>query len=304
MNQAWVKLRMGIYNRDYLDQSATSRSFLRPRSVVVKIILATVGVFLLQLLTNNPDGLVNFTEWLVLDKDLVFRSGQIWRLLTYAFCHSEATLMHIVCNMLALFFLGRIVAQTLGEREFLWTYITAAVFSGIVQAASLAVFPSPEPTVVLGASGAVSAVFILFALHYPRLKLYIFGILPVEARWLLAVVVAYDGLGFLGLVPSIVPGGAKVGHAAHLGGLIFGLLYFRWEMNLTGWWDRFAGRIKEAKLPRHNLKIYNPVTQPEPDLSPRVDDILAKISREGEASLTPRERRILAQASEQLKNSR
>lgn len=295
---------MGLYNRE-LPPSTSGSPLERPaRSTTTRLILVTVGVFLLQLVTRPSGGPSMVTEWLGLDRDFVFRSGQIWRLLTYAFCHSEQHLMHIVCNLLALFFLGRMVAQTLGQREFLWFYLVSAVFSGIVQVASLAAF-SAEPTLVLGASGAVSAVFILFALHYPRLRLMLFGVVPIEARWLLAAVVAYDGLGFLGMVPSIfIAEGTRVGHAAHLGGLVFGLLYFRWEMNLTRWWDGIAGRVRTAELPRHNLKIYNPTTQPEPQLSAKVDQILARISRDGEDSLTPRERRILSQASQHLKSNR
>lgn len=295
---------MGIHNRDYFQPPDDRLSPVSSGTIVTKIVLITVGVFLLQLLTGDQTPGSQVTRWLALDHELVFRSGQVWRLLSYGFCHSESRLMHIVCNMFALFFLGRIVAQTLGSREFLAVYLTAVVFSGIVQASSLAVF-AKQQTIVLGASGAVSAVFMLFALHYPRLKLLIFGVIPIQARWLLAIVVGYDGLGFLGLVPSVfVPDGARVGHAAHLGGLIFGLLYFRWNMSLTGWWDRAAGRVSQTEFPKHDLKIYRPAEQPEMDLSDRVDEILAKISRDGEESLTQRERRILAQASEQLNNTR
>lgn len=297
---------MGLHDREYLQQSSQSaRGSSKPRSVVTGIIIATVGVYLLQLLTRTADGGSAVADWLAIERDLIFRSGQIWRLLTYAFCHSEERLMHIACNMLALFFLGRIVAHTLGQREFLWMYLAAAVFSGIVQSSSLAVFRTAGSSWVLGASGAVCAVFMLFALHYPRMKLYIFGVIPIEARWLLAIMVAYDTLGYFGMAPALLlPAGASVGHAAHLGGLAFGLLYFRWNMNLTRWWDQFAGRVKSARMPRHDLRIYNPETQPEIDYSDRVDGILEKISREGEASLTNRERRILNQASEHLKSSR
>ena len=299
---------MGIQDRNdessMLSQSPPAAP-RRPLSIVAKIIIVTVGVFLLQLLTRRPQGDSLAFEWLAIERDLVFSYGQVWRLLTYAFVHSETQLLHIGCNMLGLFFLGRIVAQTLGEREFLWVYLTSAVFSGIVQSCSMAIFRSPGQDWVLGASGAVCAVFVLFALHYPRMKLYFFGILPIEARWLLVVAVAWDGFGYLGLVPSLFAGdGAKVGHAAHLGGLTFGFLYFQWNMNFSRWWDRFAGRLTEAPKPRSNLKVYNPGSQPEVDYSAKVDDILEKISTHGEASLTDRERRILTQASQHLKSTR
>ena len=308
---------MGIYNRDYIHHSTESSTASAGPSAVTKIIFATIGIFLIQMATARSVTGDSLTfEWLALERDLVFRSGHIWRFLTYAFCHSETRLMHIVCNMFALFFVGRIVANKVGDREFLWLYLASAVFAGIVQACSMAIFRAPGQDWALGASGAVSAVFVLFAMHYPRLKLYIFGLVPIQARWLLVIALAYDGLGFLGVVPSIFVGdGAKIGHAAHLGGVIFGFLYFRWNMNLTSWWDQVAGRTRttrsasgesegEVAAGGFNLRVYNPGSQPDISYADRVDEILDKISRDGEASLTDRERRILTQASEHLNRTR
>lgn len=277
--------------------------------MVAKIVSVTVLVFILQMLTARPaprDSMV--FDSLALERDLVFESGQIWRLLTYAFCHSEHQITHIACNMLALFFAGRIVAQKLGEREFLMLYLTSAVFAGVVQVCSMAVFRSPGPAWALGASGAVCAVFMLFAMYYPKMKLYLFGAIPVQARWLLLALIAYDTLGFLGLAPRLLSGdGATVAHAAHLGGLAFGFLYFQGSMNLSSWWDRFAGRSLPTEKREDvgaGLRVFNPGFQPEVNYSERVDEILEKISREGRDSLTAREVRVLSQASEHLSGNR
>ena len=292
---------MGLYNRDYLASESEYRP-VQPRSAVTWLLLITIGVYLLQIATatNTHSPL---KEALALDA--VFENGQAWRLATYAFIHDEVHLAHIVCNMLAFFFLGRVVCRTIGNREFVWVYLSAAVFSGIVQAVTIALFDE-APTIVLGASGAVSAVFILFTLYYPRTRLLIFGVIPIQARWLLYVVFAWDALGVLQLVPSVfLPADAEIGHAAHLGGMLFGLLYFRWEMNLSSFWDRLAGGrqvLAEQDVP--TLTLFAPTQQPEQNLTGRVDEILAKISTDGEVSLTPRERRILSQASDQLNRLR
>lgn len=284
--------------------SAFGRSPLASgHSVVYQLIAATVVVFLLQLMTRRietNDSLV--LNWLAMERDHVLSMGQIWRLVTYAFVHSEHSLTHIAFNMLALYFLGRIVARTIGNREFLWFYLTSAFCAGMVQLCTMAINPTGEEDWVLGASGAVSAVFMLFAMYYPRMKLYFFGVLPIEARWLLAFAVTVDTLGFLGMAPSLfVPSGARVGHAAHLGGLMFGFLYFSGNMHLTRWWDDFAGRLPQKKASQNTLRVYNPDTQPEVNYSDRIDDILAKISLKGEASLSERERRMLNQASEHFR---
>jgi membrane associated rhomboid family serine protease len=300
---------MGINNLEHYraqfrdDDGSSSRP---PMSVVVKLVLITTVVFGVQILMHRPNTQGSVViDWMALEPGMVFGSGQIWRLLTYAFCHSETNLMHIACNMLALFFLGRAVVQTIGSREFVALYLVAAVFAGIVQTAAATLWNAGSPSSTIGASGAVCAVFMLFVMHYPRFKLHLLGIVPIEARWLLAAVFVYDALGFLGLVPNTLSGGgASVAHAAHLGGVVFGWLYFRWDMNLTGWWDRFAGRTRQMSLPRTGLRVYNPETQPEVDYSQHIDRILAKISREGEASLSASERRLLTRASEHLKSHR
>jgi hypothetical protein len=167
------------------------------------------------------------------------------------------------------------------------------------------------PTV--GASGAVFAIFMVFALHFPRRKLYLFGVLGIEVRWLLVAYAGWESLqlvrtmaiGAEGVMRAIGRGESLTSHSAHLGGLLFGYLYVRWHMRLSNWWDHFAGRMRTAsKQRKSNLRVFNPGSQPDVDLSSKVDAILDKISREGEASLTDRERRILTQASEQLKNKR
>ena len=294
---------MGLHNQKHFN--AADKVPARP-SVVTGLIMATVAVYAVQMLTRRPaEPHSQALQWLALEQHFVLALGQGWRLLTYAFCHSEESLTHIAFNMLALFFLGRVVAHTIGDREFLWMYLCAAFFAGIIQVTSMVLLPTAAADWALGASGAVSAVFVIFTFHYPRLKLHLFGMIPVQARMLLVAVVAYDVLGFLDVLPSVfVPAGSKVGHAAHLGGMIFGYFYFRWDMRITRWWDIFARRVQTVELPKTELRVFNPVDQPEVDYADKVDVLLQKISIHGEDSLTPRERRVLSQASDHLKKSR
>lgn len=297
---------MGIDSREYLrddDNEYGRHSAAAPMSIVTKIIIATCAAFVLQVLSAGRNGEVSFIDkWFVLQSDGLF-SGHVWKLLTYAFLHDTHNLLHIVMNMLILFMMGRVVVQITGEREFLWFYCAAAVFAGICSVCFYR-FMRIDPSII-GASGAVLATFALFALHYPRQKLYIFGILPVEARWLLVAYVLYGAVPMMQSIYSGHLGSDRVAHSAHLGGLLFAWLYFRWNMRFSTWWDQFARRTSSTvKAKKTGLKVYNPKAQPEADLSNRVDDILAKISEHGEASLTDRERRILRQASEQMKKRR
>ncbi len=310
---------MGLDNREYLrdeggyDDGYGQRPARPPMSIVVKVVIATAVVFVLQLMMGQGRISSPVTDWLALDAEPLFH-GQIWRLLTYAFCHSRHNPLHIIFNMYILWMLGREVSRLTGEREFLWFYLVSAVFAGIVSVCFYELMGLPAT--IIGASGAVNAVFLLFAMHYPRQKLYLFGVIGVEVRWLLAAFVAFDAFPVVMTIlqgrdaairnaaEQALQGNQMTANSAHLGGLLFGYLYFRWNMRLTRWWDGVAGRAAQIKRPKSSLKVYNPTSTPEPDLSSRVDEILDKISREGEASLTSRERRILTQASEQLKKSK
>lgn len=298
---------MGIESREYLrdddDGSYGGPPNAAPMSIVTKIVIVTAIVFLLQMFTQGGPGQLSTVEsWLVLRGHELF-GGQVWRLLTYAFLHSTDNILHIVMNMYLLYMLGRAAAQLTGEREFVWFYCVSAIFAGICSVCFYQIMNTDVP--ILGASGAVMAVFTLFAMHYPRQKLYLFGVLGVEVRWILAAYVALDAFPVVKELAEGQLGQSGIAHSAHLGGLLFGWLYFRWNMRITGWMDRLFSRgATVARVKKAGLRVYNPESQPDPDLSKRVDEILAKISEQGEESLTARERRILRQASERMKKRR
>lgn len=292
---------MGIENREYLrDEFEGGPGGLRlgGASMLVRIIAVTVAVFVLQIIFTRAGDGSSVTKWLSLNSTDLFQGGQIWRLLTYAFCHDPANLFHLLFNMMALYSIGSMLLNLLGSREFLWFYLVSAVFSGICSVAFYSIMQIPVS--VVGASGAVNAVFCAVAIHYPRQRLLLMGVIPIEMRWLLAAFVAFDAMPIL----TNGFGDGKVAHAAHLGGLLFGFLYVRWHMQLTRWWDQFAGRLATKRRNRGKLKIFAPPSRTDADLEAQMDPILEKISREGEASLTSRERNILIQASRKLKKDR
>ena len=276
---------MGIENRDYIKRDDGPEgpfqglSRRKPTTIVGKLIVATVAVFLLQILTRRGQGESLVQQWLSLDAGSVFRKGQIWRVLSYAFCHSQTDLLHIVFNMYIIYAIAPLVSQLTGEREFLWYYLASAIFAGIT---SVAFYTAMQlPFHMIGASGAVMAVFMLFAMHYPRREVYLFGAVAIQVRWLLAAYIAMDALPVIRMVlgdpqaivaRAIAENRPLTAHSAHLGGLLFGFLYFRWHMRLTDWWDRVAGRLPGRRPAKPTVKVFNPQFQPETDMSDRVDD--------------------------------
>ena len=298
---------MGIYDRDYVRREGPSflGSFVERGRVCRWLIGINVAFFIVQALTLSSAGdsfsMGWFTDALELDVKSVLH-GQVWRLLTYAFLHDTNHIMHILFNMLFLWWFGSDVEDLYGPREFLIFYLTACLAGGVAYfLSSLAWMPTAAPC--LGASGGVMAVLLLCAIHYPRRVILLFFILPVPIWLFLAFFVGKDALTFLTKTES------GVAVAAHLGGAAFGGIYYRMHWRMSAWlphlrgWQRqlFRPRLRvyreeEARTP---VRVSSVATTPDEDrLEAEMDAILEKISRVGKENLTDSERQLLLRASE------
>jgi membrane associated rhomboid family serine protease len=146
-----------------------------------------------------------------------------WTLLTYTFLHGGFG--HLFFNMLGLYFFGPRLEDRLGGKHFLSLYF----LSGLGGAVFSFFFAREYP--VVGASGAVYGVLLGFAMFWPRERIYLWMILPVEA-WLLATLLVVGSL-WAGVSGSA----SRTAHFAHLGGLAFAFAFLKWAE-----WRRGAGR--------------------------------------------------------------
>lgn len=300
---------MGIHSRDYYrDATSSGPGWLSDCPAVKWLIVVTCVVFVLQLVFTTPGEMTPFgrahgqsliDQWFQVDPVAVAH-GQVWRLITNAFLHSRYDPLHLLFNMLTLWWFGRTIEELYGSREFTWFYLTAAFIGGV--GFTLWGWLLHDPTPGIGASGAVMAVLMLYARHYPKNKVYIFGIIGIEAQWLVALYAFFD------LYPALVElsGGGMgdgIAHIVHLSGLAFGWIYYRQGWRLASGWDRLFGRLSfswRRNASGRNLKVYQPVDEPV-DLEAEVDRILAKIHEQGSESLSARERSLLTRASERYK---
>lgn len=294
---------MGIYSRDYVRESSSRGGGWGDDIPACKwLIITTVVVFILQFVSDGHGGASFIDEWFSLSADDI-RSGQIWRLLTYAFLHDQSTPWHILFNMLGLWWFGSEIEKLYGTKEFTLFYLVAAVISGT--GFVLWEFAVGAHNPVVGASGGVLAILTLYATHYPREKIYIYGIIPVEIRWIIAFYVIMDLWPVLRTLKG-EPLMSTTAHAAHLLGILFGWLYRRQHWQLSGWidsgWLAALPRRRRQSQARKNLRVFDPPSDPEIDLENELDRILAKIHEQGSSSLTDREQRILTKASQQYKN--
>ena len=240
---------------------------------VKRLILANAGVFLL--IAAYPP----LIPWLMLVPAAVV--VRPWTAITYMFLHAD--LMHLLFNMLGLFFFGPRLESRLGERHFLGLYLV----SGLVGALLSVLTPRAA---IVGASGAVFGVLLGFARYWPHDRIFIWGILPVEARWLVGI------LTVLALYGGVTGAQGGVAHFAHLGGFVGGYLYLKWRER-TSPAAQFRARTEPApkktssgdveRWRKVNVEALHPVNREE------YERILRKLEAVGASSLTASEQAFL-----------
>jgi membrane associated rhomboid family serine protease len=264
--------------------SPTARRWIqRPRIVLLSLIGINVGVFVLQLfLDAYQPGFVR--EYLALS-DRGLRSAYGWQFITAAFLHDGP--WHLLGNMFLLYLLGRDVESIIGQRHFLFLYLTGTLAGELGH-----LFLMPVDSALLAASGGPAAVVVAYAGILPELELtsVIFFLLPIRLK---ARHLAYGAFG-LAVLGIIFDRSASVAHSSFLGGCVAGWFY----THLLGF-GRPSVLQRALSQRRAEAERYRSMT-PEEFITQEIDPLLDKISREGMASLTRAERRTLAKAREKM----
>jgi len=209
-----------------------------------------------------------------------------WTIITYQFLH--AGFLHLLFNMIGLFFFGPRLEERVGSKHFLGLYLVSGIVGGLLS------FITPFALIV-GASGAVFGVLLGFARYWPDERIFIWGVLPVKARVLviaLAVISIWAGLA----------GGGGVAHFAHLGGFVGGWGYLKLlERHSSA--RKFRKKVERAQAPEKVLKRdLDRWRQVDPQaLHPLNRDeyerIMRKVESSGVPSLSLQERAFLERVS-------
>jgi membrane associated rhomboid family serine protease len=165
------------------------------------------GIFALQWMSGPQTSNLMTYHMAFIPSEILLRP---WTIITYMFAHGN--FWHLFWNMLGLFFFGPPLESRWGSREFLKFYFICGM--GGAALSFLFAFHAP----IIGASAAVYGVMLAFAMNWPNMAIYIWGILPVKAKWLIAFLTAASVLALVG--------GASdgVAHRAHLGGVLTSLV--------------------------------------------------------------------------------
>ena len=271
---------MGIYDRDYArpyqEQHYSMGSGFKGMPPVVKwLLIINFAVYIFVKLVPAVGQYVY--EFGVVYPYSFSNIIQVWRLVTYQFLHDPGHIWHLVFNMIVLYFMGPFVERSFGSRAFLKFYLVCGAAGGIIYTllASVGILGIGP---MVGASGAIYGVMAAVAIMFPRMKVLLWGIIPMTMFWLVILVII---MSFL----NIAAGENAGGEAAHLSGLAMGFLYMKYKPWIT---QRRMERQKGAwaqKIEReHNFQS-------------EVDRTLDKVRRQGINSLTNNEKKILQEAT-------
>lgn len=277
--------------------------------IVTKLVYINAGVFLLISLVGIVLTLFNVppTPWvnyLELPAWVLVLVRQPWSLFTYMFMH--ANLLHILFNMLWLFWFGRIFLSFFSAKHLRGLYILGGICGGLMYILSYNVFPYFEDAIyssyLLGASASVLAIVMATAVREPEY--------PVQFMFIGTVRLKYVALFMVALDLLFMTSGNAGGHIAHLGGALAGWWFAaglasghdatKWINHVIDWID--GGWKPSRRKPK--MKVHYGDKQKDYDFNARkkerekeVDQILDKLRKSGYGSLTEEEKKRLFDAS-------
>ncbi len=257
---------------------------------VKRLLIANGVAFLVTAGLFGQPPLIRF-DWVAFQPQMVLLRP--WTIITYMFVHGN--FWHLFFNLLVLFFFGPPLEERWGSREFIKYYLIC----GLGGAALSFVFAMNSA--VIGASAAVFGVMLAFAMNWPDMPIYVFGIFPIKAKWMVTI------LAVFALFSALSGARDGVAHFAHLGGFAAGWIYLKLDFRTS----RTLGKLNRI-MNRPKLTVVSGMPQPEKP-RPRtsvdervyddVDKVLDKISTKGIASLTPEERKLLDDVSRKYRQN-
>jgi len=243
----------------------------KPGPAVTTLLIANVVMFFLQLVGGVEEQLVLIPE----------RWWYVWNYITCQFLHGYP--MHLIFNMIGLYFLGMILEKAWGPRRFVTFYLACGVFAGICHVLATFAMGSKTEIPMLGASGGVYAIVVACAILFPHIRLILlFFLVPIRFAALLFVAVGVYSI--LAAHPD-----DRTAHAAHLGGAAMAAVWV-WVL------PRLQIASREASLKRRQGAWDRKMKQRAAEQA-EIDRILDKIKTNGLNSLNRREKDTLQKAT-------
>jgi membrane associated rhomboid family serine protease len=314
---------MSIYDRDYYRETGGYPSFANRFQASTILALVYVCFFVLQVTIR--DGKIDRFRHISLTERLELKTskvldGELWRVITYVFVHDPTTVVPLVLTVVFLIVFGRQLERLYGWKEFLAFFLLSGFFAGLAFTLTAAVAKSDE--VLTGPVGSVSAGLLLFALQYPRRTVLLFFVNPWSIWVLWALYVAYN---------LVQAESLQVAVSAQSAAGAFASFYCLYSLRLSNWLPRMpSSSVRSPARPRLQVfrdepvdvdgekasmtapasatyaSAHAPSTAPanapyallDEHLEAKLDEVLKKVNKSGQDSLTDEERAVLFRASE------
>ena len=274
----------------------------RSGSMTIRLVLANLAVFFLITLIGVFERLqasANALEAYIfaLPTDLSLLAQQPWTLFTSLFAHFG--LWHLFGNLLFLYFAGQTYERYFGAKRLLHLYLLGGLAGNLTEIVAPLLFPALQggSFTVVGASGAIMAIFMALAFSQPQLQVQLFGIFPLRI-YMLALFFFLKDLSSIGTADQIA-------HFAHIGGALFGIWSIQqfWHIRLSRPWLGINLRSNKSHL--KVKKGGRPVSDEQyrankQERQARLDAILDKISKRGYDALSKEEKDFLFQQSKDV----
>lgn len=274
-------------DRDYWRETEGRPSgFWVTYPVTKAMVIGLAAIHVLRAFVWNADPALWYAveDWLALSPEHVLKGFRVWQLVTCALLHGGV--WHLVSNCFGFLIFGRLVEQRLGPRKFAWFMLGSQLTASLAFLLLSAVQDTANP--MIGASGIDFGLTVLAAFWYPGLRI-IYFLLSVPLWALASLYVFVEAM-------MLLERGGGVAHAAHLGGALYGFLYYRW----VGEFDQLFAFVGNWQAKRRQRRLeYEKRSRAA--MRGEVDRILDKVNREGMTALTEQEKRVLKEASARLR---
>jgi membrane associated rhomboid family serine protease len=228
-----------------------------------------------------------------------------WTIITYMFMHDLTGILHILFNMLVLYWFGKLFVEYLGSDKLIALYLLGGIAGAVAYLLAYNTIPffiSQSGGGMVGASASINAIVVATAVLLPNYSFFLLLIGPVKIKYIAGIIVF---LSFLGTV-----GTNAGGNIAHLGGALMGYVYMKQlqsGVNWGGWITTTLDWFKDLFKEKRRVKVsYRKQAAPDPKVrggakpsytQEEIDRILDKISAGGYESLTKEEKEKLFNAS-------
>ncbi|MDF9831292.1 rhomboid family intramembrane serine protease [Parabacteroides sp. PF5-6] len=282
------------------------KRIFRSGNILVKLIYINVGVFLLfrlaavLFLLFNVAGLP-FLEYLQMPSSPVLLLLRPWTLFTYMFTHYD--FLHILFNMLWLYWFGGIFLQFFNERQLGGMYVLGGIAGALLFLVAYNIFPYFQAVAgssfLMGASASVMAIVFAVSFYRKEYEINLLLIGRVKLIWLALFTLIVDLLA----ITSTNAGG----HLAHIGGALLGIWFasrIQKGKDMTAPVNRLIDWLVNLGKKKPKMKVTYKRTETDQEYNARkqeesknLDDILDKLKRSGYDSLSKEEKKQLFDAS-------